>query len=346
MIKNEKGFVLPAVVMLLLLMSALTAIQLHTSQFIIRHLGNQSHKNVALYAADGMVEYGLAVMPDTLRTGDSVVIGSYFYGAGLTAEISLVRTDTITNDTIQTYTLYGESQLRTTTNRIVALDLVIRGKPLWDFADASFLALGGLDKNGSSGLISGNNVCGDSVPAIIAGDSILQNGTPIPAPGSTAPWIDGGLEYPDSLESSLGFEEWDMIRNTASDADFVVNSGADWPSADVFTAGWPSIYMNSTFYLTSSHSGRGVIIAPNNLTIGTGFVWEGIILIGGALTKNGAADLEGTIASGLNKLLGMTVNESDIGNGTMNFVYNSCSVMAALTFFNPVREPQSWRIIR
>ncbi len=346
MIKNEKGFVLPAVIMLLLLLSGLLAIQQSTTQFIIKHLGDQSHNNVALYAADGMVEYGLAVMPDTLRTGDSVVIGSYFYGAGLTAEISLVRTDTITNDTIQTYTLYGESQLRSTTNRIVALDLVVRGEPLWDSVDASFLALGGLNKNGGSGLISGNNVCGDSVPSIIAGDPISQNGIPIAAPGSSAPWIGNGLEYSDSLESSLGFEKWDMIRNTSSDADFIVNSGVDWPSAAVFTAGWPSIYMNGTFYLTSSHSGRGVIIAPNNLTIGSGFVWEGIILIGGALTKNGSADLEGTIASGLNKLLGMTVDESDIGNGTMNFVYNTCSIMAALTFFNPVRSAQSWRIIR
>lgn len=346
MIRSENGFALPTVIMLLLLISGLVAVQVNTAQFIIRHLGNQSRNTVALYAADGMIEYGLAVMPDTLSIGDSVVIGSYFYGSGLTAEISLVRTDTIVTDTIQAYTLYGESQSNAITSKIVALDLIVRGEPLWDSNKAGFVALGGLDKNGGSGLISGDDVCGESVPSIIAGDSVSQNGNPIVPPGNTVSWLDNGLEYPDSLESSFGFDEWNKIRNTPSDTDFLVNSGFDWPSSDVFATRWPSIYMNNTFYLTSVHSGRGVLIVPDNLTIGTGFVWEGIILIGGALTKNGSASLNGTIATGLNKLLGMIVNESDLGNGTMNFVYNSCSIMAALIFYNPVREPGSWRIIQ
>jgi hypothetical protein len=70
-------------------------------------------------------------------------------------------------------------------------------------------------------------------------------------------------------------------------------------------------------------------------------MWRGIILVGGVLTSNGNNTVQGAVMSGLNMLLGQTVAESNVGNGTKTYEYNSCYVassLAALSQLQPVNN--------
>ena len=59
--------------------------------------------------------------------------------------------------------------------------------------------------------------------------------------------------------------------------------------------------------------------------------WRGVVLIGGAAEVSGSATrVWGTMISGLNVKLGMTVPESSIGNGSFLVQYNSCDISSAL----------------
>lgn len=344
--KGEKGFALPATMMLLVAFSMLMAAQMMSVQVLMKSLGSESRHDKTFYAADGMIEFGVSSLPDTMIPGDSLQLGSYWFGSNFFGDVWAVRTDTISTDTLRTYRLYGKGRIGAVDSSEVVLDLRIVGEPLWNIP-AGFIAAGGLDKNGNSGIINGNDVCGSTTAGLFAPvGSVTQNGNPV---DSTAAWLNGDppIEYTDDIDSALVFPEWENMRNTPTDADYIVNAWFEWPPSFVFTTSWPTVYMNTTtFELTSAHSGRGVIIAPNGLTIGNGFAWEGIILVGDSFIKNGNATLNGSILTGLNMLLGMPVAPSSLGNGTLNFTFNSCAIGAALLYLNPGRTITQWRIKR
>jgi hypothetical protein len=69
--------------------------------------------------------------------------------------------------------------------------------------------------------------------------------------------------------------------------------------------------------------------------------WDGVLLVGGALTSSGNNTVSGAVITGLNLLLGEAVGVSDLGSGTKTFIYNSCKIAsAALRFkgFLPLRN--------
>jgi hypothetical protein len=351
LLKDKKGFVLESTILIIVLVTALIAAELLSITNAVRIASTDSWNTRTLAAANGMVDHTLATMPETLLPGDSVYLGRYNYRSNLFGEAWLVRTDSDTLDIRRTYTIYtGATAGDSIVTREVALDIVIRGQPLWNLR-AGMVALGGLKKNGIAGIItgiSGADVCGDSVPGLIAPDSsVWNNKDKIVVPGDKEKWLDGNppLVYDDSVVNQLDFGEWNEIRNMPTD--YIITDGSEWPSPDVFNYTWPVIMVtNGGTMLDATNSGRGIIIAPNDLTDGSEFVWEGIILVGNRILVNGNAVVDGVILTGLDRVLGSDVNRSDLGNGTQNFRFNSCTVRAALSYFNPNRTMGNWRIIR
>lgn len=196
--------------------------------------------------------------------------------------------------------------------------------------NAAVTSLGGMDKAGGSGVMSGIDACG-AMPAIPG--VAVPNGT---YTGATSP-IDGN---PDNTPALLGTPgaggtakdevaiDWAGITGgTVLPADFVSPA---WPSAGQM-ANWPVIRVNNnpgaTFDLPAS--GKGILIVTGNMTIGGSKDWEGLLLVGGSLRSNGNNTTRGAAIAGLNVKLGQAVGISDM-NGTKDYRYDSCALTRAL----------------
>lgn len=198
---------------------------------------------------------------------------------------------------------------------------------------SAWTAMGGLIKNGGSGILSGYDACG--VESAVAGVAVPT------VPGYTQV---GGTSVPDgspkildmgTTEETVGTVQvdWDAIVNGDAVQPDIEYPGGSWPtSADwANTEFWPVVRVNGDFDLPAT--GRGTLIVTGNLTMGGSKSWSGIILVGGALTSNGSNAVDGAVITGLNTELGMSVPVSDLGNGTKIFRYNSCDVASALRAF-------------
>ena len=217
---------------------------------------------------------------------------------------------------------------------------------------SGWTATNGLNKQGSSGTISGNDACsaiqGGGMPpvagiAVPTGDfSVNGNFTPEGSPAVK--------EIPPAdLEATVKVD-WDGIINgnrIQADYTFANNAAAQagWPAA-TFAANanfFPVIRVNGNFTLPSS-GGRGTLIVMGNLTMDGNNLWNGILLVGGQMTSNGNGTVQGATMSGLNVLLSPTelakantLSSSVLSatpppataNGTKTFQYNSCDVAKA-----------------
>lgn len=220
----------------------------------------------------------------------------------------------------------------------------------------------GLDKQGSSGTISGVDTCpaaqGGGAPTVAGiavpnGDySSTGNFTPV---GNPPVQQLGTQDQADSLVKV----DWDGIINgdrVQPDYTFATNAAATagWPTAQwaADTNYYPVIRVNDNFTLPTS-GGRGTLIVMGNLTMSGSNLWHGIILVGGQMTSNGNGTVNGAVESGLNTLLSKTTASGTIdssalvrarsltsatlarqpaaatANGTKTFQYNSCDVARA-----------------
>ena len=205
----------------------------------------------------------------------------------------------------------------------------------------AWTAIGGIDKNGDSGLISGVDQCGVEpaisgvavpVTAADAGPGYDQNGG-IPIPTGNPP-----LSYPAATPPLFANHpsvnvDWNGIVNEGAMAfDYNLTSTTGWPSD--FTS-WPSIYVNNAalLKLTPTYSGRGVLVVRGNLELAGAFKWDGVVLVGGRLVSSGESRVNGAMITGLNAKLGEPVLTSDLGNGEKYIQFNSCFVNNALDRF-------------
>ena len=123
-------------------------------------------------------------------------------------------------------------------------------------------------------------------------------------------------------------------------ADYTYNGNAGWPSS---FSDWPIVRVDGNRSLGPSDDGRGILIVTGDLTLNGSFVWEGIMLVGGTITSDGYNNVYGTAVTGLNVQLGMSVGESDIGNGNKIFQYDSCAIDNALNSAASLRLlPNAW----
>jgi hypothetical protein len=193
--------------------------------------------------------------------------------------------------------------------------------------DAAFTSLSGIDKNGNSGTLNGNDACGAN-PAI-AGAAVPNGGYT----GQTGP-IDGN---PDNTAKQLGTSgtggtakdsvgiDWaGILAGTSLPPDYTYPT---WPTAAQFL-NWPVVRVNGDVDVPGD--GKGILIVTGNMTIGGSKRWDGLVLVGGTLTSNGNNTIAGAIITGLNVKVGIAVPQTAIGNGNKTFQYDSCSLTRAL----------------
>lgn len=209
---------------------------------------------------------------------------------------------------------------------------------------SSMTGINGIKKAGSSGLISGHDQCGQnaSLP-----------GVAVPAD----PGITGSGQWEESLEGSqkadtIGATPEDVADSVGIDWDAIVNHDAITPNFDLPPSGlgfpdatwytdnpldWPVIIVRNGPDPTTSFAlpnfGRGTLIVFGDLNMnGNTAGWDGLILVGGRLTSNGANEVNGATITGLNVQLGYTVESNAVSElqGTKQYKYHSCNVANAL----------------
>jgi hypothetical protein len=213
----------------------------------------------------------------------------------------------------------------------------------------------GLDKQGSSGTISGVDACGKK--AAVAGIAVPDgdygvNGNFTPAGNPPVQYLGSQQAANDAVKI-----DWNGIVNgNRIQADYTYTTAgaatSAWSSIDWGTSGalkYPVIRVNDNFTLPSQ-GGQGTLIVMGNLTMSGNNLWKGILLVGGQMTSNGNGTVTGATMSGMNTLLKTTpVGTSEFdkakalnpganftttpgnatANGTKTFQYDSCEVAKA-----------------
>jgi len=193
---------------------------------------------------------------------------------------------------------------------------------LWEPAPmqvlAGWTALSGLDKNGKAGTLGGFDQCGDS--ATIAGVAVPLN------PGYTGDTTAATSISVITMDSVK--IDWNGIVNQNAIKPTITIPPSSWPTATQWadTTYYPIIRINGDF--TPPSSGRGMLIVTGALTLNGSVGWKGVLLVGGDIVSNGTNNIAGATVSGLNVKLGTYV-PSSVGNGTKQYVYNSCEVAKA-----------------
>jgi type II secretory pathway pseudopilin PulG len=191
-------------------------------------------------------------------------------------------------------------------------------------------ALSGLDVNGNSATLSGNDSgdCdGNGVPDSTAVAGVVVSPT-AGYDGKTGPT--SGNPPIDSVTADSVHIDWDGIVNHSALTATVTLPGGSWPTDAMWADPnfYPVIRANGDFTLPGP--GRGTLIVTGNATVNGDNAWKGVILVGGNLTSNGVNGISGATISGLNVKLGMVVPPST-ANGTKFYKYNSCEVARATT---------------
>lgn len=217
-------------------------------------------------------------------------------------------------------------------------------------ARAAIAAVSGIEKNGGSGTISGDDSSGggdcEGSPALPVAGVLVPPGGYEQTGGSPVPEGD-----PDILELaedelidylSLGWQ--DIVDGTGGVLypDYLLPPDA-WPSLGGDQ--WPVVLVDGSMAVDPSHSGQGTLVVKQDLTMNGSFRWEGMILVGGVMTSNGKNQIEGVVIAGLNELLGDDVDASHIAHGNKTFQYNSCSFRRAArhAFGGFYEVPGTWR---
>lgn len=198
-------------------------------------------------------------------------------------------------------------------------------------APAAWTALGGLQVNGTSAVVSGHDGC--SASPTIGGVAVPNAGY---VGSSSVPTGSPDIVYLGTTAQATGAVEidWDGIVNgSAMPPDITLSGSAGWPSSSDWSNPnfWPVIRVNGDLDLPTD--GRGTLIVTGNLTLGGSVSWRGLVLVGDALRSNGNNTVNGSVITGLNLKLGMSVSASDLGNGTKTYQYNSCDLASATSRF-------------
>jgi hypothetical protein len=227
--------------------------------------------------------------------------------------------------------------------RIVAQYAVWR--PMTLDLDAAFTSLSGLDKNGSSGRLSGVDNCGakPAVPGVAVPNGLYSGPTgPIDGNPDNAPIYLGTAGTGGTAKDAVRID-WAAIRDSnAIAADYTI-PGSSWPTSTEMLD-WPVIRVNGDHSVNGGATdGKGVLIVTGNLTLGGSWKHEGLVLVGGTLTSNGNNTITGAVVTGLNVKVGTAVAQTAIGNGNKTFQYDSCDIAEALDRLASFhRIPNAW----
>jgi hypothetical protein len=201
---------------------------------------------------------------------------------------------------------------------------------------AGWTSLSGMRKNGSSGLLSGEDHCGKA--GTLAGVAMPDGGFS----GSSEAMVGNPpIKYLGTQAQTNAAVKinWDGIKNgSAITADYVDAwpAGSKWDDPNF----WPIVHWTGdrVISLPKLHNTqRGMLIIDGDLALGGGVTWDGIILVGGNITSNGNNTVYGAIVTGLDEKIGEDVISNELGNGTKIYQYDSCNVENATASMGSLR---------
>lgn len=335
---NRRGATLPLTIIVIALMAVAVAISYHRLSSERGVTGDgQAQVEAFAVAQSGLNAYlaGLNGMPPTSH--DTTITGL----PGGTAQVSLrrLKDSVMTTSLIPAVFIITSRGLNTTARRYGArtppAERTVATYAQWVPApfdlNAAFTSLSGLDKNGNSGALDGNDACAGSGMPAIPGVAV-PNGT---YTGQTNP-INGN---PDNTPVGIGTAgpagtakdevaiDWAGITAGTTLPPDVVYPTNPWPTAAQFN-NWPVVKVNGNLAFPSD--GKGILIVTGNLTISGNNKWEGLVLVGGTFTSNGNNQILGALMTGLNVKLGQAVAQTAVGNGNKTIQYDSCRLTRAL----------------
>lgn len=314
-------------------------------------------------AQEGLERYVATrtTMPATLPDSLEVTL------TGGRAVVTLRRARVSATDTTLVLISRGEN---TTTNRYAAntTPAVRTVAQLVRFSSGSFPApaaltvLGGLQQNGTSATFSGVDQCSQqsSIPGLAVPTDSFKTGGGGGGGGKKggSGGSDGTYSGIDGNPDNMPYEMGTVSAAAATipvDWAGIVNGSAVPPGAIELTAkannkpdGWQSSWFPSSpkaspwplvivrgadQALSNQTDGYGILVITGNASISGTWNWDGIVLIGGAITGNGNNNVNGALLVGLNAKLGQVVPESNVSNGTKLVQYNSCYIASAMNRF-------------
>ena len=323
---NRKGATLPLTILLLALMGVAVAIT-YSRIASERRITGDSRAQLGAFA---VAQSGLNRFLSTLNgkpAGPFPVTVTYNDLPGGTARVDLTQLRESTTTLLPALYSITSRGTYTAGKRYDALSpsaqRTVGTYALWTPApfdlNGAVTSLSGLDKNGNSGALDGNDRCG--VAAAIAGVAV-PTGT---FSGSNAP-INGN---PDNVPAYIGTPGTAGTAKDEVDIDWAgIVAGTVMPAAYVAPAwptpaqmlNWPVVRANNSagpeFVLPAS--GKGILIVTGDLRINGAappLEWEGLVLVGGNITSNGNANIYGATITALNVKLGVNVPQQSIANG-------------------------------
>jgi hypothetical protein len=192
---------------------------------------------------------------------------------------------------------------------------------------SAWTSLSGLIKNGTAGTITGVDNCG--MQPTVAGVAVPDFGY-TQSGGSTVPTGNPPISYlGDQAATNDSVKvDWDGIVNDYMIWPDVRHPSEPWPDWSGKPNWYPVIRVDGNLDLPAD--GQGLLIVTGDMVINGSLKFKGVILVGGTIYANGNNNVLGAVISGLNEQLGINVPESDIGNGTKAYIYDSCEIENAV----------------
>ena len=212
---------------------------------------------------------------------------------------------------VEIITAYGQSS---NSLKIIEVEVVRNPGPL---IKAALYAVGDITGNGSALSVDGNDNCGAAPvkPPIYTLDPSITN-------TSGSPTFLGNPATPQQGTDSIDIAGY--VNDLMASATQVITadqSGTSYGSASNF----PTCYSNTSDPYNvnglklSNVTGYGILLVEGDLTLGGGFVWNGLILVTGTLVFNGGG-------SGINIKGAVLANQTIDINGGVDVRYDSCMV--------------------
>lgn len=197
---------------------------------------------------------------------------------------------------------------------------------------AALVALGPVTAGGAGALVSGRDgsppeAC-PTPPGDVAGASVPPGG----AAGLTAGTIEGTppvLESPDPAGPAV-------VVGSNLVARLAALAGSS-PHVRVAADG---------AWLGAAETGSGLLVATGDLRLGDGFGWEGLVVVAGTLSLEGAPTLRGGVLAGLGGpgVAPAADPSVDLGTGAPTIVRDRCAAAVAAAAASRLRAvPGSWR---
>lgn len=348
-VDRQGGFSLLAVLIGLVGLAAVATVGLVASDTDHKMSQNAHAYQSAFYAADAAMTHFL-VENDTAVVASSTY--SYVYGDATVTATALVDVNDLARLYRVTSTgIHTAPDGSTSTRTLIRIVMFHAGGNNLVSAPGAITSLAGLETTGNSAVISGFNqadsttcpthtvdmagtMTPDSMYSSKTGDSVVVGN----------PSIDWTYPTGAALGASLNLPWADVIAELTVPFDYDIKDVKDWPDmSGLGPTDYPVTFFDPSNpnkkTLNAGESGRGVLIVPDDVILSGSFDWDGVIMVGGSLEVSGSPTVTGAVMTGLNVITGGTPPVNDLGNGSINLIFNSCYVTDA--FANLGQYPPS-----